>query len=126
MELIDTLTKNLGVSESQAQGGTGLLLKLAKDKLGGGEFSKIAAAVPGANGLADGAPSGGALGGLSKMLSGLGGNKGGAAGVAGLAGGFSKLGMDANMIGKFIPIILSFVQSKGGDGVKSMLEGALK
>jgi hypothetical protein len=30
------------------------------------------------------------------------------------------------MIGKFIPIILSFAQSKGGDVVKSLLQKALK
>ena len=30
------------------------------------------------------------------------------------------------MIGKFVPVILSFVQSKGGDGVKGVLEKALK
>ena len=45
MELIDQLTKSLGVSENQAQGGAGLLFKLAKDKLGAGDFSKISAAV---------------------------------------------------------------------------------
>jgi hypothetical protein len=30
------------------------------------------------------------------------------------------------MIGKFIPVILSLVQSKGGDAVKNLLAGALK
>jgi len=46
--------------------------------------------------------------------------------LASLAGGFSKLGLDSGMIGKFIPIILSFAQSKGGDVVKKLLEKALK
>jgi hypothetical protein len=30
------------------------------------------------------------------------------------------------MIGKFLPIILSFVQSKGGDQVKAILQKVLK
>ena len=30
------------------------------------------------------------------------------------------------MVGKFLPVILSFVQSKGGDQVKNLLAGALK
>ena len=36
MELIDQLTSNLGVNETQAKGGAGLLFKLAKDGLSGG------------------------------------------------------------------------------------------
>jgi hypothetical protein len=51
---------------------------------------------------------------------------GGAGGLTSLAGGFSKLGLDAGMIGKFVPIILSFVQSKGGNAVKGILEKVLK
>jgi hypothetical protein len=47
MDLISTLTQNLGVSESQATGGAGLLFKLAKDKLPAGDFAKVASAVPG-------------------------------------------------------------------------------
>jgi hypothetical protein len=86
-----------------------LLFKLAKEKLGGGDFGKVAAAVPGIDSLIGAAPTGGILGGL-----------------ASLAGGFSKLGLDAGMIGKFVPIILSFVQSKGGDAVKGILEKVLK
>ena len=121
MELTDILTKSLGVSQNQAQGGAGLLFKLAKDKLGAGDSSKVASAVPGVDGLVKAAPTGngGILGGLGKML-------GGGGGLAGMAGGFSKLGMDSSMVGKFVPIILQFVQSQGGDGAKSLLEGVLK
>ena len=121
MELIDQLTKSLGVNETQAKGGAGLIFKLAKDKLPAGDFSKVSAAVPGVDDLLKAAPAegGGLLGGLGKMF-------GGAGGLGSLAGGFSKLGLDAGMVSKFIPIILSFVQSKGGDGVKSLLEKVLK
>ena len=120
MELIDLLTKNLGVSETQAQGGAGLLFKLAKEKLGGADFSKVSASVPGIDNLISTAPaSGGQLGGLGKMF-------GGAGGLASLAGGFKNLGLDSGMVGKFVPIILQFVQSKGGEGVKALLEKALK
>jgi hypothetical protein len=121
MELIDLLTKNLGVSENQAQGGAGLLFKLAKDKLGAGDFSKVSAAVPGIDSLLNAAPAGGGgiLGGVGKIF-------GGAGGLASLAGGFKNLGLDSSMVGKFVPIILQFVQSKGGDGVKTILEKVLK
>ena len=119
MELIDQLTGNLGVNETQAKGGAGLLFKLAKDKLSGGDFSKVSAAVPGIDGLIGAAPSGGGvLGGLGEVF--------GGGGLGSLAGGFSNLGLDAGMIGKFIPIVLSFVQSKGGDQIKDILEKVLK
>jgi hypothetical protein len=121
MELIDLLTKNLGVSETQAQGGAGLLFKQAQAKLSGGEFAQVSNAVPGIDTLIKAAPAGGGgiLGGIGKMF-------GGGGGIAGLAGSFSKLGLGGDMIGKFVPVILSFVQSKGGDTVKGLLEKAFK
>jgi hypothetical protein len=124
MELIDLLTKGLGVNETQAQGGAGLLLKLAKDNLGAGDFSKVTAAVPEVDSLVKAAPSsdGGMLGGLGKMF----GGGSGLGDLASLGVGFSKLGLDTGMVGKYIPIILQFVQNKGGEGVKGILEQVLK
>lgn len=127
MELLNQLVQNLGVNEEQARGGAGLLFKMAKEKLGGGDFTKISEAVPGVDGLINSAPE---SGGIASALGGLGSALGGDAGklgdLAGLAGGFSKLGLDSGMIGKFIPIVLSFVGSKGGDTVKNLLSSVLK
>lgn len=121
-ELVTQLTKALGVQADQAQGGAGLLLKLAQSKLGG-DFSKVAAAVPGVQELIKSAPE---AGGAAKMLGGLagalgGGKTGGLADLASLAGGFGQLKLDPSMVGKFIPQILAFVQSKGGNEVVQML-----
>jgi hypothetical protein len=127
MELIQELVKNLGVNENAAKGGAGLIFKLAQDKLAAGDFSKVAGAVPGINDLIKSAPeSGGVLGGLGKLASGLGGGADNLRSLVSLAGGFSKLGLDSGMISKFIPIILSFVGSKGGTVVQSILEKVLK
>ena len=127
MELVEQLVKNLGVSEDAAKGGSGLLFKMAKEKLGSGDFGKVSNALPGIDDLISSAPeSGGMLGGIGKLASGLGGGAGQLGDLAGLAGGFSKLGLDSGMIGKFIPIILSFAQSKGGDVVMNLLQKALK
>lgn len=126
MELLEQLTRNLGINEDQAEGGAGLLFKLAKDKLGQGDFGKVSEALPGIDSLIQSAPGGGGLGAaIGGIASALGGGEK-LAGLANLAGGFSKLNMDSGMIGKFIPIILSFAQSKGGDIVKNLLSGALK
>ncbi len=127
MELVQMLISQLGVSEDQAKGGSGLLLKMAKEKLASDEFSQVASAVPGIEGLIASAPeSGGVFGALGGIASSLGGGAGQLGNLASLAGGFKNLGLDSGMVGKFIPIIMSFVQSKGGDTVKSILQNALK
>lgn len=126
-ELIKQLTAQLGIGADQAKGGAGLLFKLAQSKLGG-DFSKVAAALPGVLDLVKSAP---AAGGAAKLLGGLasalGGSKAqGLAGLASLAGGFSKLKLDAGMIGKFVPVVLAFVQSKGGGELQALLARVLK
>jgi hypothetical protein len=126
-ELIGQLVQQLGVQEGQAKGGAGLLLKLAQQKLGG-DFGKVAQAIPGAQDLIKDAPE---AGGAAKLLGGLasaigGGKAGGLADLASLAGGFSQLKLDSGMVQKFIPVIISFVQSKAGKDVVALLMKALQ
>ncbi|HSF08552.1 MAG TPA: DUF2780 domain-containing protein [Nitrospirales bacterium] len=139
MELIQQLVNNLGVNEGQAKGGVGLLFKLAKEKLSSGEFQQLAEKVPGVRDLLGAAPAPspaasagggmmGALGGIAASLGagGLGNKIGGLENLANLASGFSQLGLSPDMIGKFLPIVLSFVQNQGGDSMKGLLEKVLK
>ena len=78
--------------------------------------------MPGVDDLVSSAPAS-AGGGLASSL---GGGAGQLGNFASLAGGFKNLGLDSGMVGKFIPIVMSFVQSKGGSAVKGVLEQALK
>ncbi len=127
MEIIDLLTKNLGVGEDQAKGGAGLLFNLVKEKLGDSEFSQVEEHVPGINELIDSAPKSEGLGtALGGLASGLGGGASKLGNIASLASGFSKLGLDSSMVGKFVPIVLSFVQEKGGGGLQALLGNVLK
>lgn len=126
MELIQMLTSQLGVSDSQAQGGAGLLFKLAKENLSSGEFGKITSAVPEVNSLLSAAPG---SGGVSGLLGGLASSIGGSSqrgSLASLAGGFKNLDMNSGLVAQFIPIVLSYVQSKGGETVRALLAKALK
>ena len=126
MELLQMLSSQLGVTEGQAEGGAGLLFKMAKENLGSGDFGKIASAVPGIEGLLSAAPE---SGGMSSLIGGLASSFGGSSqlgNLASLAGGFKNLNMDSGLVAQFIPIVLSFVQSKGGDVAKGLLEKALK
>ena len=127
MELIQMLTSQLGISDEQATGGAGLLFKMAKDKLGGADFSQVASTIPDVEKLISSAPkAGGIAGALGGFASTLGGGAGQLGNLAALASGFKKLNLDSGIVSKFIPIIMSFVQSKGGDGIKGILEKVLK
>jgi hypothetical protein len=126
MELLQMLTSQLGVTDSQAQGGAGLLFKLAKENLSSDDFEKVASAVPEIDSLLSSAPE---SGGMSGLLGGLASSFGGSSqlgNLASLAGGFKKLDMDSGLVAQFIPIVLSYVQSQGGDAVRDLLAKALK
>lgn len=127
MELLQEIVKQLGVSEDQAKGGAGMIFNLAKDKLAPTEFGRIAELVPGMDDLTAAAPQpgsvAGALGGIASAF----GQKAGHLGdMAGLISGFKSLNLDSGMVAKFIPIVLSFVKGKGGDGIGGLLEDILK
>jgi hypothetical protein len=126
MELVEQLVAGTGVSGAQAEGGAGLLFGLLRQQLSAGDFSKVADAVPGVEGLIEAAPEQGS--GLGGLLGGVASALGGAelTNFAWLAGGFDKLGLDAGTIGKFVPILLSYLQSKGGGELASLVDRALQ
>ena len=125
-ELVDLLTKNLGVSGAQAEGGAAVLFKAAKDKLGDGEFGKLLGGVPGLSDLMKKAPAGGG-GGIGGLLGGLAGSMGGNAGaIATILSGFGKLGLTADHAKKFVPVILGFLRTQVGPDVVTKLEQTLK
>lgn len=122
-ELIGQLTKQLSISPTQAAGGAGTLFGLAKSRLSSADFSKVAAAVPGMGSLLKAAPQPDNTSGLSSLTSSL---PGGIGGLASSAASFEKLGLSPDMVSKFVPIMTSFVQSKGGASTASLLSGVLK
>ena len=127
MELIQMLMSQLGIGEEQAKGGAGLIFKLVKEKLGSDEFSQIQEAIPGIDNLISSAPkSGGIASAIGGLASKLGGGSKQLGNLASLVGGFKKLNLDSGMIGKFIPLVISFVQSKGGDSITGIIEKVLK
>lgn len=125
-ELIDMLTKNLGVNGAQAEGGAAVLFKAAKDKLGDAEFGKLLGGVPGLTDILHKAPAGGG-GGLGGLLGGIAGSMGGNAGaIATILSGFGKLGLTAEHAKQFVPVILQFLRTKVGPDVVSKLEQTLR
>jgi len=121
-ELADMIAKELKVTPKQATGGAGSLFGLAKTRLSPEDFSKVASAVPGMDGLLKAAPKA-----SSSNLGSLGSSLPGQAGALGaVAGQFKKLGLSPDMVAKFVPILTKFAESKGGASVASILGGALK
>ncbi|MES9939707.1 MAG: DUF2780 domain-containing protein [Candidatus Thiodiazotropha sp. 6PLUC2] len=124
-DLLSALTSQLGVSTEQASGGAGSLFKMAQSNLSEGDFSQIASVVPGIEEMMSGAQSSGkesgAVGAVASML----GDNSSAGNLANLASSFGNLGMDSDMVGKFMPIVLDFLQTQGGDTVMSLMKGAL-
>ncbi len=127
MDLISTLTNTLGITEKQAEGGTGALFQNAKENLSAEDFKKVAEAVPGMDRYLAAAPKAepqtGLEGALGSTLSSLGGGAAKAGSLLDLNSAFSKLGMDSSTLGKFVPVVLDFVQSEGGQNVVGLLKG---
>jgi len=125
-ELIDQLTKKLGVNATQAEGGAAVLFKAAKEKLGAGEFDKLLGGVPGLGDLMKKAPASGG-GGLGGLLGGIAGAMGGnAALLSTIVGGFGKLGLGVEDAKRFAPVIMDFLRSKVGKDVADKIEKTLR
>lgn len=118
-ELVGLLTSQLGVTTPQAEGGAGAIFQMAKSKLSAPDFGKIASVVPNMDTLLKAAPALGTAGDTAaSAMKGI--NT-----LASLKESFSKLGLTTDMIGKFMPIILSYLQSKGGSTVSDLLSSAV-
>jgi hypothetical protein len=110
--LTGLLSKNLGVSQNQAEGGVGSMLKLAQEKLSAGDFDMVAKAVPGAQKYLDKAKS-------------LGAYTGAVNNAAGLNGALAKLGIPPETAAKFVPAVTNYVGKIGGSKVGALLKSAL-
>ena len=110
--LLGMLTGTLGVTQKQAEGGVGSILKLAQEKLVKGDFDQIAAVIPGASKYLSKAKSLGAFAGNLNNL-------------AGLNGALGKLGISPEVAAKFIPAVTDFVSKAGGSKVGALLKSVL-
>ena len=134
MDLIKMVTEQVGVDESQARQGAGMLFGKAKEQLDDGSFAKLKEYVPDVDSLMDEAPeaeaedAAGGGGGLMGMLGGAASKMGlgGISGMADLAGGFSKIGVSADKIGPFVTTVLEFIESKGGPQARALVEKFIK
>jgi hypothetical protein len=126
MDIVNTVASTLNIDSGSAQGAIGGVLKLLKDKAPPEAFSAVEEQVPETSKWIVAAAStpgdGGGLGSLlGSALGGLGGSLGGLGELAGLAGTLSKFGLDAGAMGKLVPLVMQFLQSKVGAAVLAQL-----
>ena len=112
-DLTSSLGKALGgASPTQTAGAAGSIFGLAKSRLSPEDFSKVASAVPGMDGLLAAAPA------VSGEVP--------AKGLDSLTSSFTKLGLSPDMVSKAIPAVIGYVSKSGGKNVGKLLKGVLK
>jgi hypothetical protein len=121
-DLIQSLTSQLGISGEQATGGAGAIFDYAKQNLSAEDFSSIAKGIPGMDDMLIMAPepeSSSTMGKVGSML----GSDSSLGGLAGLTSSFESLGLDADMVSKFMPIVSDYVGKMSGDQAMQLLQG---
>lgn len=122
-DLISSLTSQLGVTNEQATGGAGAIFDYAKKNLSVDDFSKIASGVPGMDKLLEAAPDLGGDSALGKLGGLMGDSAGSLGGLASLAGSFESLGLDADTVSKYLPIVQEYIGSVSGEDAMKLLGG---
>ena len=122
--IVDSLVSQLGVTNEQATGGAGAIFDYGKRNLEPEDFATVADGIPDMDDLLSAAPDLGESDSALGKLGGIMGDKGGSLGaMASLAGSFESLGLDAEMAQKFLPVVLDYVESTGGEQAMGLLKG---
>ncbi len=126
-ELINLIVKNLSVTQPQAEGGTGAILKATKKEAQPEEFKEVESTIPEADVLMQKAPEPepqkhSAMGTLSSLTRKASPKVGSA---VDLANSFNKLGLGKEMIGKFGKVITDYCKQKGSSAASSVISRAI-
>lgn len=125
-DLVKRLTKDLGVTRTQAKGGLIALLRAGQQNMQRADFEQFVADIPGADKLLKNAPPPSALSSLAGGLGSLLGGRKSPGRWAGLAASFTELGVDLDTAKKFGPIVIDFVKEHGGENLVEKMRAALK
>jgi hypothetical protein len=124
-ELLTKIQAKTGLTPEQSKAGLGLVLKLAKEKLGP-NFAKVSAALPGAEALIASAPQAGGLAGMaSGLLGSFGGGAGKLAGLASMLGAAQKVGLNQEQLTGIGKQAAEYLQAKGGPAVGDLVKKLL-
>ncbi len=102
--LVQQLVSSLGVTPTQAIGGSAALMNEAKKDMKSEDFSALTKSMPSVGSLASAAPTS----------------------TLPMAEQFEKLGLSSSMVEKFTPIVLEYVKSGTTPSLAKLFEGAIK
>ena len=119
--LIESIMSETGVNKEQAMGGAGALFEMAEGKMNAGDFKDVANAVPDMQGYLDAVPS--LSSGNTSLLSSAATTL---TGMPKVQAQFDKLGIGADKVAFFTPVIVNYVEKKGGKLLGGKLLNALK
>ena len=119
-DLIGMLTKEMGISQSQAEGGAGALFGLAKEGMSAPDFSSLSKVIPDMSGLLGAVPSlgGGKTSMLGKAAQSL-------TGMPAVTAAFEKLGMNQTHVALMTPMLVGYVEDKGGKALSGLFSKAI-
>jgi hypothetical protein len=112
-DLINMLTKEMNITKDQAEGGAGSLFNFSKEAMSKSDFGKLSDVVPDMKGLLGAAPKMGKKSGLGKLASSL-------TGMPAVVGAFGKLGLNESHIQMMTPLLVDYVENKGGKALSDM------
>jgi len=125
-DFISTLASKSGLDNAMAEKGVGALLSSLKGNLSSDVFSKLSSAIPDGGNILQkfSASTQAADSGAASTLAGLAGGlfKGGSSNALSLVEQFTKAGFSMESIGKFVPVVLSMLQSKLGPDIMKTVE----
>ncbi|NMH65060.1 DUF2780 domain-containing protein [Shewanella salipaludis] len=120
-ELVGSVMSQLGLSQSQSEGGLGSLLSLAQSSLGAEDFGQLSASIPDAEGLLAAAPATDSDAGMSGLLSKAGSLGSAFQGSAMVYDAFEKLGISKELVAPMTEILKSYLQTNGAEGSADLL-----
>jgi len=119
-ELVNQIMKAADVNENQAKGGAGALFEMAKENLSIEDYSKVAEKVPGLDNLIGAIPN------LTPKKSMLGAAAVKLSGNAKVLAIFKKLGISETKVALFTPVIVNYIETKGGKELANLFANAVK
>lgn len=120
-DLVSSVMSQLGLNQTQAEGGLGSLLSLAQSSLSGDEFGSIASAIPGIDSLLSAAPAVDNESGMSGLLAKAGDLGSSLQGGAQVYDAFEKLGISKELAAPMVDIVKGYLDANAGDGTTDML-----
>ncbi|MCL1112141.1 DUF2780 domain-containing protein [Shewanella basaltis] len=124
-ELVGSVMSQLGLSQTQAEGGLGSLLSLAQTNLGDNDFSQLTSSIPNTDSLLAAVPSLSSNSGVSGLLSKAGDLGSSLQGSAMVYDAFEKLGISKEYIVPMVDIAKNYLEQSGNEGTVDLLTKGL-